>query len=201
MLAAITAGFVFSRELQFSGVDYFFDGPRLFDKIQAGIAMLKASPALEYTEGVKHQTALAILNVQTGELIERRIWITPDGTLLSNEDSGLPVTIAWSNVFNSVYEIAEHPELVVVANKFLIERKFLPEQKTLRLDEGAPRSRYTDMVYAPYSELLRTPEIIAAGKAYLDQHTDEAYRDLRVRKVLSRAVPGRLVADQAHPVG
>lgn len=199
VVTSVTAGFIFTRELQFSGVAAFFGKPDLLDKIQAGIAMLKASPPLEYTAGVKQQTALAILNIKTGKLIERRIWITPDGTLISSEDPSLSVVIQWSNVFNSVYEITGHPELVVVANKFLIERKYLPEQKTLRLDVGAPQSTYMDMVYVPYSELLRTPEIIAAGKAYLDDHAEAAYRDLRARRVMSLAQPGKLVADVVPP--
>lgn len=193
------AGFVFSRELHFSGSNSYFGGFKMIEKIQGGIAMLKISPPLEFTEGIKRQTALAILNIKTGKLIEQRIWITPDGDLLSVELPGLPIIIKWSNVFNSVYEITGHPELVVVANKFLIERKFLPEQKTLRLDDGAPRSKYTDMVYAPYSELLRTPEIIAAGTAYLNARAEEAYLDLKARKVKSLAYPDKLVADVVPP--
>ncbi|MEK7582873.1 MAG: hypothetical protein AAB483_00485 [Patescibacteria group bacterium] len=198
VIAGAGIGFAMSRELQFFGLQ-FFARPTMLDKIQTGIAMLKASPRLEYTEGVKHQTALAILNVKTGELMERRIWITPDGTLLSSEDPKIDVVIKWSNVFNSVYEIRGNSDLVVVANKFLIERKFLPEQKTLQLAEDAPKSRYTDMVYAPYSELLRTPETIAAGTAYLNVRAEEAYRDLRARKVMSLAYPGKLAADVVPP--
>ncbi len=199
VITAAAASLVFSRELQFSSSNSFFGGPRLLDKIQAGVAMLKASPPLEYTEGVRQQTALAILDTKTGKLIERRIWIAPNGTLLSREDPDLPVVIKWSNVFNSVYEIQGRPELVVVANKFLIERAYLPEQRILRLAADAPQGRYTDMVYAPYSELLRTPEIIAAGKAYLNQHADEAYRDLRARRVRSLAHPDKLAADVVPP--
>lgn len=193
--ASIGAGLVFSREFHLVRSDFSLDKSVLLAKIQDGIAMLKASPPLEYVEGVKHQTSLAILDLRTGEITEHRIWIAPDGTMLPNDRDVPPIVIAWSNVFNSVYEIAGHPELLVVANKFLIERAYLPEQKILRLGADAPQSRYTDMVYAPYSELFRTPEIIAAGKAYLDHHADEAYKDLRDRKVLSLAYPGKLVVD------
>lgn len=167
------------RELQFS----------MLEKIRNGIALLKATPPLG-----EHQIALAVLDAKTGELSEHRIEVSQDGEIIA-QDPALPFAIRWWNAFNSVYEIDGRPELVVVANKYRIERQYLPEQKTLRLDLDAPTSRYVDMVYAPYSEFLDRPEVIAAGKAYIDEHAGAAFEALRVQHVESIAMPGQLVAD------
>lgn len=163
------------------------------EAIRSGIGLLKASAPLDYTIGSRQQTALAIYNKKTGKLFEERIWITPSGDLISTQT--LPVRIVWWNSFNSVYEIERHPELIVVANKFLVERKYLPEQSILQLDEDAPQSRYTDMVYAPYSEDVHWPDVIEMGETYIAKNVDEAFEELKSQHVMSRAVPGKLVTD------
>ena len=195
LVAILAFALTSSREISFSReVASLFGLPKttmMSEAIRNGIALLKASPPLEYQSG-KRQTALAIFNKKTGEISEERIWISPDGTLIASD---LPISIQWWNSFNSVYEIKGHPELVVVANKFLIERDYLPEQRTLQLDSNAPQSKYTDMVYAPYSEYLHWPDVIKAGKTYIDEHADEALKDLKDKKVLSRAHPDKLVVD------
>ena len=191
------AGFFFTREITITQiVSSVFGGIRMEEKIQDGIAMLKASAPLEYSLG-RQETALAILNIQTGKLSEERIVITPSGELIST--ASLPVQIKWWNLFNSVYEIPGHPELVVVANKFLVERKYLPEQQNLRLVLDGPDSKYTDMVYAPYSEQIHTADVVASGKQYINDRADAALKDLRIKRVASRTVPDKLVVDVVPP--
>lgn len=190
-IVVIGSFLISTREIAISSWFIAHHEVQMVDSIQAGIALLKASPPLEYGNG-RQQTALAILDKTTGKLSEERIWITPSGELLSGT---LPIKIKWWNVFNSVYEIENRPELVVVANKFLIERVYLPEQQTLQLVRDAPQSRYTDMVYAPYSEFIHAPDVVAAGKTYLNERANAALKELRVGGVSSRAIPGKLVVD------
>ncbi|MEK7615872.1 MAG: transglycosylase SLT domain-containing protein [Patescibacteria group bacterium] len=190
----MTSSFLFSRTIDVSKQAFSLFTNTEFSiskKIQDGIAMLKASPPLAYS-GSRQQVALAILNKQTGEIQEERIWITPGGDLIS---SSLPIRIQWWNSFNTYYEIDDRPELIVVANKFLVERKYLPEQTTLRLDLDAPRSKYTDMVYAPYSENLHWPDVVDDGKEYINRHAEQAFKELKTAKVQSRSQPGKLVVD------
>lgn len=194
-VAVASYAFATSREISFSREVASFLGisstSKMTTSIRDGIALLKTSQPLEYKSGSR-QTALAIFDKKSGELFEERIWISPDGELLA---SNLPISIQWWNSFNSVYEIRGRPELVVVANKFLIERDYLPEQKTLQLDLDAPQSKYMDMVYSPYSEFLHWPDVIASGKKYISDHAEEAFDDLKKKKVESRAYPGKLVVD------
>jgi len=161
------------------------------DKLRDGIALLKTTPPLQYENG-KSQIELAILNVKTGDLFASRIWTTRDGTVISGE---LPVRILWWNSFNSVYEVKGRPEYVVVANKFLVDNRYLPEQKNLKLVVDAPHGLYTDMVYVPYSEQIHKQDVIEAGKKYIDTHVEEAYKELEEANVQSHSRPGKLVID------
>lgn len=192
VIVAIAVSSLKNHEFTISPLQLLKGSSRWYDKIQDGIALLKASPPLQFVDGVKQQTALAIFDKKTGELSEERIWISTNGEILS---SALPIRIAWWNGFNSVYEINSRPELVIVANKFLVERKYLPEQKTLKLALDAPQSKYTDMVYAPYSESLHWPDVIVAGKEYINTHADEAFKELKEARIQSRAQPGKLIVD------
>lgn len=164
---------------------------KIVDKIQEGVALLKSSAPLEYTTS-KRQNALAIFDKKTGELFEERIWITAKGELLSSK---LPVRIKWWNTFNSVYEITGHPEMIVVANKYLIPRAYLPEQEIALLNKDAPDTKYFNMVYAPYSEQIHSPDVVAAGRQYINERTKEAYDSLRENRVAARSSPGKLVVD------
>src|SRR3989344_8126 len=162
VLIAFGAVFASSREVSIFNFKTLFRNAGnlpMSEKIRDGIALLKASPPLAYTTGngkdsggiLKQQIALAILDLNTGEVFEYRMWVS--GEYIDPASNPLHVRVLWWNSFNSVYEIPNKKNLVVVANKYLVERKYLPEQASLHLVINAPRSRYTDMVYAPYSEL------------------------------------------------
>lgn len=190
LLLALGVSFLFSHNINIQGSkSHPFS---LYEKIQEGIALLKTSPPLAYDLPRSQQVALAILDQKTGEVFEKRMTITPDGDIVT-EDA--PISIKWWNSFNSFFEIPTEPSWIVVANKFLVERQYLPEQNTLSLVDGAPTSKYTDMVYAPYSTFLHTPEVVAAGVAYINEHADAAFQELRDARIESVAVPGKLVTD------
>jgi len=177
------------------GVRSFFGGNNsLVDTIQEGVALLKASPPLEYTT-TKKQIALAIYDRRKQNLFEKRIWVDDAQNITDATTDNIEVRILWWNYFNSVYEIIDHPEMVVVANKFLMLRSTFPETAIARLGVDAPTSKYINMTYAPYSEYIHWPDVIVAGKKYLTHHIDEAYRQLRTDAVESRSSPGLLITE------
>ncbi len=193
MLIVLIAGgvsFAFSREINIrQTIASIFEGYSVVGKIRGGIGLLKASPPLK-----DNQVALAVLNTKTGELTEHRIELSSDGRITRN-DPTLRFHMRWWNSFNSFFEVDNHPELLVVANKFRVDRQYLPEQKLLSLDAGAPDNDFADIVYVPYSDVINTPEVVQTGVDYINTHVSDALKDLRKYKVMSRAVPGRLVAD------
>ncbi len=177
-------------------------------KIQEGTLLLKSSPPLVYTtkngktsgDLVKKQIALAILDKTTGEVFEKRVWVYEDDiknykktgviNLTSSQDVRLEqfdIKVKWWNSFNTFYEVGGRPDLVIVANKYLFPSSYivgLPEKS---------KTKYTDIIYAPYSTPVHLPEIIAAGKRYLDDNVDRAFGQLNVAGVVSRSSPGKLV--------
>lgn len=56
-----------------------------------------------------------------------------------------------------------------------------------------------EVIYSPYATSLHTPEIIARGKAYLDQQLNEIYQDLDQKKIKSVMSPDKLVTQVVRP--
>ncbi len=188
----------------------------MMEKIQEGIELLRKSLPLDYEtkyytvkKGVKIKTgdlvrkqiALAILNKDTGKVFEQRVWVK-ESEIKNYKKTGIinleiipPISVAhslkvnWWNSFNTDYAILDRPELVVVANKYLFPSKYL---------SGLPEKtagQYTDIIYVPYSKKLHLPEIIEAGKAYLEKNIEQAFMELETAKVKSRSLPGTLITE------
>jgi len=187
------------------------------EKIKEGILLLKSSPPLVYKtkngkptgDLVKKQIALAILDTASGKVFEKRMWVkeeeiknyretgiinlepanlpTSDITNLPMSDVGINVRVRWWNSFNTFYEVESKPDLIVVANKYL-----LPSSYIIGLPERS-KTKYTDIIYAPYSASIHLPEIIAAGKQYLDDNVDQAFGQLNLAGVVSHSSSGKLV--------
>lgn len=176
------------------------------EKIREGISLLKTSPPLIYEtknkkpsgDLVRKQIALAILNTKNGEVFEKRIWVSEQeiknykktGTMVFKPAAAgetLDIQPKWWNSFNTFYEARNKPDLIVVANKYLFPSSYiagLPEKS---------KTKYTDIIYSPYSASIHTPEIVAAGKRYLDDNVDRAFGQLNLAGVVSRSSPGKLV--------
>ena len=175
------------------------------EEIQAGVSLLNSSPPLVYeTKGqkptgelVRRQIALAILDTSTGGIFEKRVWVD-EQEIKNYKKTGvmifepavlgetLDIQPQWWNSFNTIYEIRGHPEMIVVANKFLLQSSYL---------DGLPersKSEFTDIIYIPYSKALHLPEVIEAGKQYLDKEVSQAFDRLESDKVVSRSSPGEL---------
>ena len=181
--------------------------------------LLKSSPALVYKtkngkasgDLVKKQLALAVLNMTSGEVFEKRVWVKEEeiknykktGTMIFKpvmSGETLDIQPKWWNSFNTFYEVhpvksgeagaeqfdgvKNRPDLVVVANKYL-----LPSSYIVGLPESL-KTKYTDIIYAPYSTSIHLPEIIAAGKRYLDDNVNLAFGQLNLAGVVSHSSPG-----------
>lgn len=187
----------------------------ILEKIQEGIELLRKSPLLDYEtkyytvkKGIKIKTgdlvrkqiALAILNKNTGEVFEQRVWVKEQdiknykktGVLEFTPaipDETLDIQPQWWNSFNTDYAIPDRPELIVVANKYLFPNKYL---------SGLPEKsndQYTDIIYVPYSKNLHLPEVIKAGKLYLEKNIEQTFIELETAKVRSRLAPGSLITE------
>jgi len=176
------------------------------DRISQGIKLLKDSPPLLYETTkknlagnlVRKQIAFAILNTNTGEIFQKRVWVKDVDIQNSkkigivpltpaNQNETLNIQAVWWNSFNSVFEVADHPELVIIADKYQFlstDLSTLPERT---------KNKYTDIVYVPYSDALHLSNIIDAGKNYLESRINKAYEELDVNGVISRSTPGTLV--------
>jgi hypothetical protein len=163
---------------------------------------------------VRKQIALAIWNKNTGEVFEKRVWVREqeikdykktgiinlDPVNLPTSDVGINVRVKWWNSFNTFYEVnpvksseagaeqfdgvKNQPDLAVVANKYLLESRYLSS-----LPEKS-KTKYTDIIYVPYSKSLHLPEVIVAGGRYLEDCIARAFEQLESAKVVSRSLPG-----------
>lgn len=171
------------------------------DKIAEGLDLLKHSPPLvlenkviRYKSGrivttnetLRKQIALAILNTRNGAVFEKRAWVKEaeiknysKTKMLTLEPAGagepLNIQPKYWNSFNTFYEVKGRPELIVVANKYLLESKYLtglPERS---------KNKYSEIFYVPYSAALHRPELVEAGKRHLEAKVDAAFADLASR--------------------
>lgn len=196
----------------------------ILEKIREGIELLRKSPPLGYEtkyymikkgakvktgDLVRKQVAFAILNQNTGEVFEQRVWVReqeiknykktgvlnlePVALLRSDLDSNyrdrISIVVKWWNSFNTYYEITGRPELIIVANKYLFPSKYLSG-----LSERSA-GQYTDIIYAPYSKKLHLAEVVEVGKAYLEKNINQAFAELETAKVESRSSPGAPITE------
>ena len=149
---------------------------------------------------VRKQIALAILDKTTSEISEHRFWVK-EGEIKNynktkvinlepvSQTENLSIKVVWWNSFNSVYEVANRPDMIIIANRYPLPSKSIPDPKQRSARE------YTDIVYVPYSDQLQTPELVQAGKDYIKEMVDVAFASLQTNNVKSRSVPGQLVSD------
>ena len=194
----------------------------LLDKVEECKQILKASPALEFVETkkvlVRKQISLCILNIETGNVVEKRYWLDNNdinraNTLRSSYQANtgnLPrfmpvdpkeefqVINNWWNGWNSDWSIevagsTSNDIYIVLADKYSVPNSYIthPEDKT--------GPKYSDIIYAPYSEGVHDPEVAKRGLAYLNEKVDLAFQELRSQGVMSRSFPKELVVDTISP--
>ncbi len=208
LIIPVRASFISGKEIEIKNSPAPSSSPviDITGKIREGVLLLKSSPPLIYKtkngkatgDLVEKQIALAILNTKSGVVFEKRIWVNEQevknykktGTMIFRSVAPgevLDIQPKWWNSFNTFYEIKNRPDLIIVANKYLFPSSYiagLPEKS---------KNKYTDIVYSPYSTSIHLPEIITAGKRYVDDNVDLAFGQLNLAGVVSRSSPGKLV--------
>lgn len=180
----------------------------LVQKIDSAKHLLKQSSPLviekkkvgRSTQVTRKQIALAILDKATGEITEHRYWAAQNeiqsyskmrvlNLVPVAQNGALDIRVKWWNSFNSYFEVAGQPDMLIVANKYPLLSQSVPNPKQRSGKE------YTDIIYVPYSEALQTPELVQSGKDYIAKLVDSAFASLRVNNVQSRSTLGQLVSD------
>ena len=191
----------------------------LIEKVEECKVVLKNSPPLEFIEKkrtlIRKQVELCILNIETGEVLEKRYWLDEKDIAKANNirkkhlanPNNLPkfmlvdpkeefaVTINWWNNWASNLSVekigsASDDIYVVAGNKFLVPNSYVdyPEDRT--------GPRYSDIVFiSPYSEGLHDPDIVKIGAQFINQKVDSVFDELRNLDVKSLTFTGQLVVD------
>jgi hypothetical protein len=153
---------------------------------------------------VEKEIALRIIDLATGEVKKTKI-IKKGGELIETDDnfSIEAVTrtngIRWNN-FNTIFRVLSPPHQAVLAVKYPLITDYRWERVKERTALGV-QSRLIhkpiveEVIYAPYSPELHFAELIAEGKRYLEKIDFNARSELNIRKVRSRAMPGKLVTE------
>ncbi|MDP3697798.1 MAG: hypothetical protein Q8R55_07365 [Candidatus Taylorbacteria bacterium] len=194
----------------------------LLDKIEEGKKLLKTSPPLKFIEKNKQlfrrETSLAILNIKTEEVFEKRYWLDEADIKSANNirkyylanPNNLPKFIPedpnedfliindWWNNWNSEWSVekisSDNDEVFIVAAV-----KYLTTSTDLPYPEDRSGGKYSDIVYAPYSAFVHDKEIAELGKKLVKDWVNQAFKKLKDNKVESRSFPGKLVVETVDP--
>ena len=199
------------------------------DKLEEGKKLLRDSPPLGFLEETvvtklksgkkttsqklaRKEIALAVLNIETGQVFEKRYWLDVKDIekaniiskkYLENADN-LPrfapedinedfsVIVNWWNSFNSDLSIAKSgsdTEYIIAANKYLLDNDSLvyPAEKT--------GEKYSDIVYAPYSSSMHIADFILEGARFLNKNVAQGFKELEDGEIESKALPGKLITE------
>lgn len=201
----------------------------LSDKIGGGKKLLQNSPPLAYREETevaklkngkrvyslklaRKEIALAVLDIETGQVFEKRYWldmkdiekanVISKNYLENNEnlpkfmpeniDEEFAVSVNWWNSFNSDLSIAipgKDTAYIIVANKYLLDND------SLAYAEDMTGEKYSDIVYTPYSNALHKADLVSGGKDFLNANVARAFEELEKDGIQSKAFPGKLVTE------
>ena len=191
----------------------------LLEKVEECKEALRNSSKLEFVEKkgklIKKQVALCVLNIETGEVLEKRFWLDEQDVARANKlrrnyqnnPNNLPkfmpidpqedfeVTTNWWNNWASDLSVekigsASNDIYIVAGNKFSVPNSYIdyPEDKT--------GPKYSDIVFvSPYPEGIHDPEIVRAGIEFLSRRVSLAFDELRSQGIKSLSFPDQLVVD------
>lgn len=191
------------------------------EKIQAGQDLLVGSPALKFVEKkngtlLRQEVALAVLDLQSGRVFEKRYWLEYQDIeganrirrLYLENPNNLPrfvpvevsetleVVVRWWNTFNSDLSIVDLGDASGQPNPLVvIGIKYLFSNSQLAYPEDQKGRKYSDIVYVPYSPEIHQPETIAKGFEFYNTEIDKAFEQLKTLGVKSLSYPGQLVVD------
>src|SRR3989344_9456675 len=121
----------------------------LLTKVEAAKNLLRSSAPLVVEQKnitktkrqvVRKQIALAILNKTAAEISEHRFWVKESeiknyskNKIINLEPvslaENLSIRVVWWNSFNSVYEVSGDTNKIIIANKYPLPSKSIPDPK------------------------------------------------------------------------
>src|SRR3989344_1604191 len=176
---------------------------------------LKSGKTITTTEFMKREIELSVLDLETGEIFEKRYWLDEKEVEKANtirrnyleNPNNLPrfssenpaetfqVTTNWWNNFNSDLSIADSSKPEEERRYIVIGNKFLLGNDNFAYFSEQTGDNYSDMIYVPYSRVLHRPEFVKTGKEILNEYVAKAFQKLRKLNVMSKAFPQKLVVD------
>lgn len=176
------------------------------------VTRLKNGKKLTSVKLSKKEISLAVLELETGQVFEKRYWLDEEDikkantlrrTYLENTanlpkfmpeniEENFSITVNWWNNFNSDLSIAKSnsdKNYIVIANKFLMDND------SLAYAEDRTGAKYSDIVYAPYSDAMHTVPFITAGQNFLNANVERAFKELEDGGIESKAFPGKTVTE------
>ncbi len=118
--------------------------------------------------------------------------VLKNGTKLKWISEQIPgISVKTANGVNSEFLVGQETGLVLVAVRY-------PILKEVTIAKKKQFERH-DVVYTPFADDLRKPEMVVEGKRVLQQGVDEAFARLDTLQVTSRAFPGRPVTQVIDP--
>ncbi len=166
---------------------------RAHQLLQAAIdADANKKPKIVTSQNVWVDVTLAVWNAETDEI--QLVQAKKNGMSLKLDPAApddFKITVAKNNGVNSTFAV-DRGERIVVAVRY-------PIFKNVSVSRRKPRFALHDVVYTPYSDALRTSEMIAWGKDTAHGEIRAAFDALRAASVHSRAFPDQLMSDVIDP--
>ncbi len=133
---------------------------------------------------------LAVWNKASNEI--KYVNVDKKGMQLKNISDPIfkRLVVTRDNGVNSGFRVEGNEDWMVIALRFPVYEP-LNTKKT--------KFRPESVVYSPYSSGVHTPEVVEAGRAYLDDLVEGVYARLRADGIRSRAFPDRLLVDVIDP--
>jgi len=172
----------------------------LIDAVRRARQMLQAAIDADVAAGKKQpvvttydtwvDVTLAVWNSRTDEI--SLIHAGKNGAKLDvDEGADVGIDVRFSNGVNTHFALDDGDKIVVAVR--------YPIFKDISVSKRKPRYQLQDVVYSPFSEPLRTPEIVALGQATLRANIEEAMSQYRAAGIMSRAFRDRLLVDVIDP--
>lgn len=162
------------------------------------------SVTLKKLNDPEREIALVLLDTENGnleilEITERGNELTyPNGYSIRNVERSNGIT---NNAWNTCRQVLEPENKVIILNVWphYVDKKIPRAIKDKR--GKVIRTVYDtkqvveNVVYSPYCDQIHISEFVENGKNYRESISGQAYQILRERGVVSKAFPGRLIAD------
>lgn len=167
--------------------------PRIVQAARRALPLLQASAKPTQTVKQKppdwREVVLALWDRGTDEI--ELISLEKNGNTLRKVPPHLSIQVRGGLGYDTDYAVTPSTKVVVGVR--------YPGVDTLKQGKTTTY-RLRDIVYVPYSKTVHTDEVVRWGRIVLDKLVNNGLADIRSHGVMSRAFPGKPLADVADPV-